>query len=233
VLRWITERRVDGLIFARCTRHEEDLVKRARKTRMPMVFVAPDEHFGAGPVFSIRNRDAAFELARHLLGLGHRRFGFLGGPEDSVDTADRLRGLREGLATRSLRIDPAHIGYAGTYASSGAIAYARHWLELPRAEAPTAVVCGNDALAVGFMRTVLQQGVRVPQQVSVAGFDGVPESGLYWPGLTTVEQPSRAMGMAACRALLGMIEDGKATKEATGVVLPAELIVRESTGTAP
>src|SRR4051812_21150067 len=95
--RWITERRVDGLIFARCTRHEGPLVERARKARIPMVFVAPDEHFGAGPVSGTRTRDAARALGEHLLGLGHRRFAFVGGPEDSVDTLDRLAGLREAL----------------------------------------------------------------------------------------------------------------------------------------
>ena len=107
--RWIAERRVDGLIFARCTRHEEGLVEHARKAHIPMVFVAPDENFGAGPVFVARNREAARTLAEHLMDLGHRRFGFLGGPEKSVDALERLRGLEEGLAARKLAIAPAHV----------------------------------------------------------------------------------------------------------------------------
>jgi DNA-binding LacI/PurR family transcriptional regulator len=232
VQRWITERRVDGLIFARCTPMEETLVERAKKARIPMVFVAPDEHFGAGPVFSARNRDAAHEIADHLMDLGHRRIGFVGGPGSSHDTIERLKGLREGLATRGLEINPAHLAFAEKYAHEGGIAFAEKWLSLPRTEAPTAVIGGNDAIAIGFLRTVLQHGVRVPDEVSVVGFDGIREGALYWPGLTTAQQPSHVMGTAACKALLRAI-DNRGTDEPSRVDLPTTLVVRESTGPAP
>jgi LacI family transcriptional regulator len=232
VERWISERRVDGLIFARCTRREAGLVERARKAYIPMVFVAPDEHFGAGAVFGIRNRDAGRDMGAHLLGLGHQRFAFVGGPQESVDTLDRLSGLRDALAARSLEIRPAHVVLADNYAPEGGMAFARTWLKLPRAQAPTAVVCGNDALALGFLRTVLLHGVRVPDEVSVTGFDGVPEGALYWPGVTTVCQPSHDMGNAACSALLRSIESPDEAEPAR-LDLVAELIIRESTGPAP
>jgi LacI family transcriptional regulator len=231
VTRWIDDRRVDGLIFARCTRHEAKLVERARKARIPMVFVAPDEHYGAGPVFGTRNRDAARDLGEHLLGLGHRRLGFAGGPEDSIDTLDRLAGLRDALAARDLEIKPAHLAFADAYSAEHGMAYAERWLRLPRAQAPTAIVCGNDALALGVLRTVLQHGVAVPGEVSVAGFDAVPEGALYWPGLTTVRQPSQAMGSAACRELLRIVDNDDTTAPARHD-LEADLVVRESTGPA-
>ena len=229
VARWIAERRVDGLIFVRCTMREKNLVDSARRARIPMVFVAPDEHFSAGPVFGTHNREATFGLAQHLLRLGHRRFGFLGGPEDSVDTRDRLRGLRDGLAERNLTIDRGDIWYADSYGHTGGITFAQRWLSAKRSRAPTAVVCGNDDLAIGFLRTVLQSGVKVPDEVSVTGFDGVPEGALYWPGLTTVDQPSRDMGMAACQVLLRII-DGSGPGEITRTDLPARVVLRESTG---
>lgn len=242
VARWISERRVDGLIFARCTPGETNLVEAARRARLPMVFVAPDESFAAGPVFGTRNREISYELAQHLLELGHRRVGFVGGPQASVDTRDRLRGLREALAERGLSIARGDISYAENYSPAGGITFAQRWLALSRAGRPTAVVCGNDALAIGFLRTVLQHGVRVPADVSVTGFDGVPEGALYWPGLTTVEQPSRDMGTSACQRLLRMIEGkgedagerGGAAAASTGRTdLPARVVVRESTGRAP
>lgn len=232
VTRWITDRRVDGLIFARCTRHQAPLVERARKARLPMVFIAPDEHFGAGAVFGTRNREAGRALGEHLLGLGHRRFGFAGGPEDSIDTQDRLAGLRDALAEKDIPLNPAHRVFTGAYTSEAGMAYAEHWLSLPRAQAPTAIVCGNDALGLGVLRTVLQHGVRVPGDVSVAGFDAVPEGALTWPGLTTVRQPSQAMGSAACRELLRTI-DGDEIGSAGRRDLDAELVIRESTGPAP
>jgi DNA-binding LacI/PurR family transcriptional regulator len=230
--RWIMERRVDGLIFIRCTRHEENLVDRARKMRLPMVFVGPDEHFGAGPVFASRNREAAHEIARHLLGHGHQRFAYLGGPEDSLDVIERLNGLRETLAERHLEIQDDHACFAVSYSAEAGIAFAQHWLGLPRSEAPTAVVCSNDALAIAFLRTVLQHGVRVPAEVSVTGFDGLREGALYFPALTTAQQLSHAMGNGACLTLLKMI-DAPDSPQPSQMDLPAELIIRESTGPAP
>jgi DNA-binding LacI/PurR family transcriptional regulator len=232
VATWIAEHRVDGLIFARCTRRERDLVEQAQKARIPMVFIAPDEHFGAGPVFVSRNREAAHDLAVHLLELGHRRFGFLGGPEESTDTCDRLAGIEEALAARGLHIDPPHRWFAGSYRREGATGFAEEWLQTPRDQAPTAVVCANDALAIAFMRMVLQRGVRVPAEVSVAGFDGVAEGALYWPGLTSARQDSHEMGRAACQALLRLIE-APDQSVATRIELPTELVIRESSGPPP
>jgi LacI family transcriptional regulator len=229
VARWIAERRVDGLIFARCTLRERNLVEGARRARIPMVFVAPDEHFSAGPVFGTLNREATFALAQHLVKLGHRRIGFLGGPRDSVDTRDRLRGLRAGLADRGLTIDRANVWYADSYAPSSGIAFAERWLAPRGTRAPTAIACGNDDIAIGFLRTILQRGVRVPDDISVTGFDGVPEGALYWPGLTTVDQPSHEMGKTACQTLLRVIE-GQEPAEARRTDLPAHVVVRESTG---
>ena len=90
-------------------------------------------------------------------------------------------------------------------------------------------MCGNDMLALEFLRAILQHGVRVPDEISVVGFDGVPEGALYWPGLTTAKQPSQALGNAACDALMQIIENPEAASP-DRIDLPAELIVRESSG---
>ena len=229
--RWIADRRVDGLIFARCTRHEESLVSQARQAQLPMVFIAPDENFAAGPVFVARNREAARTLTEHLIALGHRRFAFLGGPDKSVDAVERLNGMREAVAARELELDAANVQFGDSFPAKGAVAFEDQWYAMPRASAPTAVMCGNDTLAIEFLRGILQHGVRVPDEVSVVGFDGVPEGALYWPGLTTAKQPSQALGNAACRALMQMI-DSPETPSPERVDLPAELIVRESSGPA-
>jgi len=229
--RWIADRRVDGLVFARCTRREEGLVTQARNAQIPMVFIAPDENFAAGPVFVARNREAARMVTEHLLALGHTRFGYIGGPERSVDAVERLNGMREVLLGRELDIEASEILFGDNFPQRGAGAYAEQWLALPQASAPTAIVCANDMLAIELLRAVLQHGVRVPDELSVVGFDGVPEGALYWPGLTTAKQPSQALGSAACRALMQMI-DSPDTASPDRVDLPAELIVRESSGPA-
>jgi LacI family transcriptional regulator len=229
--RWIADRRVDGLIFARCTRREEGLVAQARDAQIPMVFVAPDENFASGPVFVARNREAARSLTDHLINLGHRRFAFLGGPDKSADSRERLNGLRDSLSEHNLELAAEHVLFGDSFPRGGAIAYAEQWQAMLRASAPTAVMAGNDTLAMEFLRAILQHGVRVPDEVSVVGFDGVPEGALYWPGLTTAKQPSQALGNAACRALMQMIETPDAVSPEC-VDLPAELIVRESSGPA-
>jgi LacI family transcriptional regulator, repressor for deo operon, udp, cdd, tsx, nupC, and nupG len=121
---------------------------------------------------------------------------------------------------------------SGSQTSEGGETFAASWLARPRAQAPTAIVCGNDTLALDFLRAILQNGVRVPDEVSVTGFDGAPEAGLCWPGLTTVRQPSQAMGDAACKALLRLVEN-PGVVATTRLELPAALITRESTGPAP
>jgi len=229
--RWIADRRIDGLIFARCTRREEGLVAQARDAQIPMVFVAPDENFASGPVFVARNREAAGSLTDHLINHGHRRFAFLGGPDKSVDALERLAGLRDALNARALELETQHVLFGDSFPQGGAAGYAAQWQAMPRASAPTAVMAGNDTIAMEFLRAILQHGVRVPDEISVVGFDGVPEGALYWPGLTTAKQPSQAMGGAACRALMQMIENPEAVNPER-VDLPAELIVRESSGPA-
>ena len=79
----------------------------ARDAQLPMVFIAPDENFSAGPVFVARNREAARTLTEHLIALGHRRFAFLGGPEKTADAIERLGGLREALSARELELEAA------------------------------------------------------------------------------------------------------------------------------
>ncbi len=232
VSQWIAERRVDGIIFVRCTQRERPIVEQAKRSGMPMVFIAPDEHFDAGPVFRAHNRDAAHDVADPLLSLGHRNIAFVGGPADSLDSQERLAGLREGLAGTPSALRSSAVTFATGYLASEGIEYAKRWLAMSRAQAPTAVVFGNDELALGFMRAVLERGVRIPDAVSVVGFDVTPLSALYWPGLTTAEQPTRAMGKSASRTLLRLVENTEKTRS-PDIHLPMALRIRESTGAAP
>src|SRR5690606_31098035 len=105
------------------------------------------------------------------------------------------------------------------------------WLQLPRADAPTAVVTGNDLMGMAFMRRVQQAGVRVPQDVSVVGFDGLPEAGLCWPGLTTVTQPASQMGSDAAIAGVKRHADPKSSASSSQQY-PTQLLARESAGPA-
>jgi LacI family transcriptional regulator len=224
---WIDDVRVDGLIFARAGRREEPLVRAAAAARVPMAFITPDEDFRVGHVFRAKNRSAGYEVGEHLVALGHRRIGFAGGPREAADTAERLHGLVDRL--RGAGVECEEPWFAESYDAAAANAYAERWLSMPRDRAPTAVVAGNDALALGFMRVVQRAGVRIPSDVSVVGFDDVADAAFSWPGLTTASQPIQRMGSAACRSLLEQIEQPDARGyrvEEFGM----ELVIRESTG---
>jgi DNA-binding LacI/PurR family transcriptional regulator len=111
------------------------------------------------------------------------------------------------------------------------VEYAERWLKLARSRAPTAVVLGNDAMAIGFMRTLQSHGVVIPKDVSVIGFDDIPSASMYFPGLTTVRQEMREIGEAACHFVLRSVE-AKTTTGSTHLY-PMTLVVRESTAKAP
>lgn len=230
---WISEHRVDGIIFARYTRSERSLLEAAQAAQIPVTFICPDETLNAGYVVRCRNFDAGRMLGDHLLELGHRRLGFIGGPKDSVDSVDRLRGLKAAVeAVADAVLKPEDTSFRSSYLPAEGAAAALELLKRPAAQRPTAIVMGNDSMALAFLRELLRAGVKVPDDISVGGFDGVDEGERFWPSLTTVSQPMHTLGASACRALLERVENPQ-TDEAMTVEYPMELVVRESTGRAP
>jgi LacI family transcriptional regulator len=238
VTSWIRERRVDGLIFTRAGQQERQLIEATRRAGIPLALVAPDDEFTGLDVLRSDNVGAGRMVAEHLADLGHRRVGFVGGFaragagswRESIDSRLRLEGLTQGLASRGIKLPESNVLFLRYHVDHG-MDYARRWLKLARSRAPTAVVMGNDAMAIGFMRTLPAEGVHVPREVSVVGFDDIPSASMYWPGLTTVRQEMSEMGEAACKLVLRGMEH----KPQAGVVhqFPVKLLVRESTGKAP
>jgi DNA-binding LacI/PurR family transcriptional regulator len=225
---WISEHRVDGVIFIRYTRREHALFTAATAAGLPVVLIGPDIKAPASSIVRCNNVDAGRIVGEHLLALGHRKLAFAGGPRESIDTRDRHRGLSQALLDQRLELPEKRVWYGPNYAPESGMEYAHSFLALPPRARPSAVVMGNDVMALGFMRTVLQQGVKVPEDVSVVGFDGIPEGGLYWPGLTTVLQPVHRMGASGCRALLECLQNPELERTAD-VQYGVELVVREST----
>ncbi len=229
VASWISERRIDGLIFARYTARERPLLESAREAQIPMSFICPDEVIDAGFTVRCRNFDAGRAVGAHLAELGHRRIGWVGGPKSSLDSLDRLRGLKEQLEQSGIGLRPEDTSFAVSYEPDAGQRAAADFLKRAAGQRPTAMVLGNDAMAVSFMRELLRASVRIPDDVSVAGFDNVGEAERFWPGLTTVAQPMQLLGSAACKALLERIEKPEQDVVMT-IEYPMELVVRESTG---
>jgi LacI family transcriptional regulator len=205
VTSWIEDRRVDGILFGRCSKLELPLLTAAHAAKLPVALFVPDVAAKADIVVRCENARGGTLVGTHLIERGHRRIAFFGGPRSSRDTKHRLRGLQQAIEQDS-RVSLVSVGFGSSYYPESGVEYAREFLATPKSKRPTGVVFGSDGLALGFAKAVLEAGICIPKDVAITGFDGSPEAGLFWPGLTTVEQPTRAMAEGACRALLSKID---------------------------
>jgi LacI family transcriptional regulator len=194
----------------------------------PFVVVDPRTAVPRGMVsVSAAHFSGARAVTRHLIQLGHRRIGVITGPREWRTRDDRVGGHLAALAEAGVLGDPALLRHGEPAAKTGMQA-GRELLELrPR---PTAVACFNDKVAVGLMEVAATLGLRVPEDLSVAGFDDIDVSRATTPRLTTVRQPLQEMGRTAVTMLMRQL-DGHA-HEALSMELETRLVVRESTGPA-
>ncbi|HET6937097.1 MAG TPA: LacI family DNA-binding transcriptional regulator [Nocardioides sp.] len=188
--------------------------------------VAVDPHTGSSrlPTVTADNLQGARLGVGHLLELGHTRIGMITGRADLVSAQRREQGYREALQAAGLPVDEALVRN-GAFEPEPAHVAARELLTLP--EPPTAIFAANDLSALETLEVAAELGVRVPDQLSVVGFDNIPESALADPPLTTVEQPIRRMGHDAIEMLTTLIRGG--ALEEPHVTVATRLEVRRST----
>jgi LacI family transcriptional regulator len=191
----------------------------------PFVIVDPGTEIAEGiPVVCAAHASGATQATVHLLELGHRRIGAIGGPEGRLATHERLRGYHAALAGAGVLPDPALFRYSD-FTVEGGRAEADWLLGLP--EPPTAIFAFNDAMAIGVMQALAARGLRVPADVSVVGFDDTIQAAIAVPALTTVRQPLAEQGRTAVSLLLRQIENRRL--EPLRLELATRLVVREST----
>jgi LacI family transcriptional regulator len=188
--------------------------------------VAIDPHAGSADLPSVESDNLAGGLlaTRHLIELGHRRIGFMAGRPDLESSRLREAGFRQALSEAGIEVDPWLVrmsDYRRDAAHQPAIEL------LSRPDRPTAVFAGNDLSAIGTMEAAQEMGLDVPGDVSVIGFDDIPEAARTTPALSTVRQPIQQMGSAAVR-LLRALMDGR-IPETTHVRLPTSLVIRGTT----
>ena len=162
-------------------------------------------------------------MVRHLVGTGHRDIAFVAGPPDNHDARERLRGYRDELAS-ALPASRGRVVPGGFDEASGAAAAASL---IATGTLPDAVFAANDAMAIGCLRAFVQAGIRVPDDVALAGFDDIPLSRHVQPPLTTMRVDIAALGATALRVLLGMAPAGVPAPQ--GGQLASRLVVRAST----
>ncbi len=215
---------LDGVIVASTT-VDDPLIPRLLRDRYPFVLVGrhPDRRVSYVDVDNVGSARMATE---HLIRLGHQRIATITGPLNMLSAQDRLAGYKEALRAHRLPIDEALIA-EGDYREGGGMVCARRLL----AASPTAIFVASDTMAIGALRALRQEGVAVPRDVAVVGFDGLPIGAAVEPGLTTVRQPISRLGPMAVDVLLDMLDrppDSEAV--AHKLILPTELVIRGSCG---
>lgn len=187
--------------------------------------VAVDPHCGPHwvPTIDAENREGARIATKHLIDLGHTEIAFLGGRSELDSAQERETGFRDAMEAAGIKVREDLVRYT-KYDPDIAAGVADEFLALP--EPPSAIFAANDVTAMSAIQAAHARGLVVPVDLSVIGFDDIPDAALSNPPLTTVRQPLQAMGSAAMRMLLDLLE-GRET--VSHVRLPTELIVRGST----
>ena len=186
---------------------------------------SPDDNTN---VVRIDDYGGAHAAAAHLAALGHRHIGIINAGQDTtfyyID--ERIRGYRDALSAAGIDFGRLPMAYGAFSIASGATAMAS--LLAQGDSPPTAVLCVSDLMALGAMQTIRSAGLRIPDDISIVGFDDIPMAAYFDPPLTTVRQPSREIGAGAAQMLFDLLEKKQDAVEA--VLMPTSLVVRGSSG---
>jgi beta-glucosidase len=196
----------------------------------PVAAVDPHTEPSSLPSVHSDNLAGAITATEHLVGLGHRRIGFLAGRRDLESARQREQGYRDALGAAGIPIDPELIR-VGDYDLEISEGPARELLTL--ADRPTAIFAANDLSAMQTMHVARTLGLDIPGDVSVVGFDNIPESALTEPPMTTIDQSIQQMGRLAVELIVDLIEGTAGEERARQITLPTRLVVRQSTARPP
>lgn len=218
----ITRRLADGLLLV-LPRNVDAYLDTLRQRRFPHVLV---DYLDAGqnvPAVTATNFTGAHDAMTYLVALGHKRIGFIAGSPEFGCARDRLAGYQAVLQEHGITVDPRLI-YVGDFLQPSGYVGAHQLLSLP--ERPTAIFAASDLMALGVMEAARERGLTLPGDLSVVGFDDIPQAQHVHPALTTVHQSLEEMGRSAAHLLLKYI--AQPTAEIERIELPTRLVVRES-----
>jgi LacI family transcriptional regulator len=220
----LIKKQVDGLIVASSApRHNH--ARRLRAENLPFVFMDREIEGVNADALRVDNWLGMRLIAEHLTNLGHERIGMISGPLDKASGYERYRGLQTALANLGRRLEDSLVRFGDFRTASGREG-ASELLRL--SPPPTALVIANNQMTLGALLAIQQMGIRIPNDLSVVGFDDPEWAPLTNPPLTTLAQPTYEMGGKAMRMLLDRIE-GNSDENATKVLLEPWLVVRGST----
>jgi len=213
---------VDGVILI-LPRNPANYLEKLQDQQFPYVLVDHQGIDEKGPAVGAANFQGAYDATQYLIGIGHSRIAFITGSMDLGCSHDRLAGYKSALDKNQIDFRSEWV-IEGDFEQASGYNVAKSLMSL--SERPTAIFASNDMMAFGVMNAVRDMGFRVPQDISVIGFDDIYQASQTRPALTTVRQPLEKMGSMAAKMLLEMME--KHEINAQKIELPTQLIIRES-----
>lgn len=216
--------KVDGIIVL--ARSMPDHMLQMLRRRLPLVMIAsaPSNHEEEFDLVRVSNRKGMSTLVEHLIDVHHvSRIAYMTGPEDSPDSGKRYEGFCEALTAHGLNPAAAPI-YRGLFSQQIAFDIANTLIA--QDQLPQALVCANDQMALGVLNALDKAGIKVPERIIVTGFDGITESDISAPRLTTVKQPMLDLGRAAVETLVTRVNNPDSP--ALSTELPVTVLLRES-----
>ncbi len=216
---------VDGVVVTPPLCDNPELISALEQMGIQHVMISPQDHDRGLQVYFMEHQ-AAYDLTSYLIKLGHQRIGFIKGDPAHSSSHSRYQAYKDALRDAGLRLDTS-IVTRGSFSLRSGVQGARKILNAP--QPPTAIFASDDDTAVGVIHYAHEAGIRVPADLSVAGFDDVPISRYIWPTLTTVRQPIQLLGSTAARLLIDTIRSDKAIKmDSVATILQHEIIERDS-----
>jgi len=200
---------------------DDSIVQALIQSQMPFVLIGRHPTNPNVSYVDVDNRASSHLLIKHLLSQGFRRIATITGAQNMIAGSDRLLGYMDALAQNGIPIDMDLIA-PGNFTEEGG--YAAMQRILPHR--PQAVFVASDTMALGALRAIQQAGLRIPENIALAGFDDMPFSARLNPPLTTVRQPVQEMGTRAAEMLFALLADPES--KLTHTILPTQLVVRDS-----
>ncbi|MGE0581981.1 MAG: LacI family DNA-binding transcriptional regulator [Steroidobacteraceae bacterium] len=228
----LAQRRPSGLVLTPPLCDQETLLASLDADGTAYVSIAPRHENRGKPFVSIDDARASYDLTEYLLGHGHRRIGFIKADPRHGAASRRLQGYLDALRVHGIAVDERLISN-GLLSFESGVECARRLLR--QSDRPTAIFASNDDMAAGVLHAAHELGMKVPSELSVAGYDDVPIARYVYPSLTTVRQPIRAMASGAVQCLLQSMRPhhGAAAPIDTARQFDYEIIIRDSVASPP
>ncbi len=213
----------DGLML--CFLEEDELVEMydELQTEIPVVMFSGEKNNRFSAVVT-DIKEGAYKATKHLIDCGCKRIAYIGGPENSKNTAQKQAGYEKALAEAGLDVNKDYL-CCGQYRYQTGYEAAAHYFR--QHNMPDGVYAASDVIAAGLMKYIMNRGIRIPEDMKVVGFDNIQLAGIYQPGISTIELPVKEMCKEAVNMLIGAIE--KTDTEKHTVIFKNDLIVRGST----